>query len=185
MNVPSTHQLLQTLQSASEHLSTNDRRDFLRRGMSYVAGSAAIAGSTMASATALNSNLPPNEPQWGKQLGTGVVENPYGYPSSHESLVVRRTVPWLTAESISSISMSPIQDLKGIITPNGLVFERYHSGVPNINPDEHRLMIHGLVDNPLIFTMEDLMRFPSVSEIRFIECPANAVSYTHLRAHET
>ena len=173
MNVPSTHQLLQTLQSASEHLSTNDRRDFLRRGMSYVAGSAAIVGSTMASATALNSNLPPNEPQWGKQLGTGVVENPYGYPSSHESLVVRRTVPWLTAESISSISMSPIQDLRGIITPNGLVFERYHSGVPNINPDEHRLMIHGLVDNPLIFTMEDLMRFPSVSEIRFIECPAN------------
>ena len=70
MNVPSTHQLLQTLQSASEHLSTNDRRDFLRRGMSYVAGSAAIVGSTMASATALNSNLPPNEPQWGKQLGT-------------------------------------------------------------------------------------------------------------------
>ena len=68
--------------------------------------------------------------------------------------------------------MTPLQDLKGIITPNGLVFERYHGGVPQVNPDEHRLIIHGLVERPLIFTMEDLMRFPSVSEIKFIECPA-------------
>ena len=155
MTTPSTQQLMQTMQGASEHLSVSDRREFLRRGMSYVAGAAAVGGTTIASAASLTSNLPPNEPQWGRQLGTGVVENPYGLPSRHEAQVVRRTVPWLTAESISSISMSPIQDLKGIITPNGLVFERYHAGVPDINPDEHRLMIHGLVDNPLIFHSED------------------------------
>ncbi|NQZ11094.1 MAG: sulfite dehydrogenase, partial [Algicola sp.] len=83
------------------------------------------------------------------------------------------TVPWLTADAISSISMTPLHSLKGIITPNGLVFERYHAGVPTINPDEHRLIIHGLVDRPLIFTMDDLRRFPSVSEIKFLECPAN------------
>ena len=63
--------------------------------------------------------------------------------------------------------------MQGIITPNGLVFERYHGGVPQIKPDEHRLIIHGLVERPIIFTMEDLMRFPSVSQIKFIECPAN------------
>jgi sulfane dehydrogenase subunit SoxC len=82
-------------------------------------------------------------------------------------------VPWLTASSISSISFTPLQDLRGIITPNGLVFERYHGGIPAVNPDEHRLMIHGLVSRPLLLTMDDLMRFPSVSLIRFIECPAN------------
>ena len=69
--------------------------------------------------------------------------------------------------------MTPLQDLEGIITPSGVVFERYHGGIPNVNPDQHRLIIHGLVERPLVLTMEDLKRFPSVSEIRFIECPAN------------
>ncbi|MDA3807605.1 MAG: sulfite dehydrogenase [Thiomicrorhabdus sp.] len=59
------------------------------------------------------------------------------------------------------------------MTPNGLHFERYHGGVPTINPDDHRLVIHGLVERPLIFTMDDLKRFPSVSRIHFVECPAN------------
>ncbi|MCP4789050.1 MAG: sulfite dehydrogenase [Gammaproteobacteria bacterium] len=171
--MPSTKELLQTMQEAAENLSKNDRRDFLRKGVSYLAGAAAVGSAGAASGASFSTNLPPNEPIWGRQLGSGVVANPYGEPSHFEEHVVRRTVPWLTAESISSISMSPIQNLQGIITPNGLVFERYHAGVPSINPDEHRLMIHGLVDNPLIFTMEDLMRFPSVSEIKFIECPAN------------
>jgi sulfane dehydrogenase subunit SoxC len=173
MKTPSTQELLQTMQEAAEHLSQRDRREFLRKGVSYVAGAVAATAAGTAGAATFASNLPPNEPQWGRQLGPGVVTNPYGAPSRFEEHVVRRTVPWLTAESISSVSMSPIHELKGIITPNGLVFERYHAGVPDINPDEHRLMIHGLVDNALIFTMEDLMRFPSVSQIKFIECPAN------------
>ena len=49
----------------------------------------------------------------------------------------------------------------------------YHGGIPNVNPDQHRLIIHGLVERPLVLTMDDLRRFPSVSQIRFIECPAN------------
>ena len=118
-------------------------------------------------------NLPPNIPEWMQKVGRGVVTVPYGVPSENESHVVRRTVPWLTASPISSISFSPLHELKGIITPSSLHFERYHAGVPEINPEEHRLMIHGLCENPLVFTMDDLMRFPSVSEIRFIECPAN------------
>lgn len=171
---PSTRELMEQMVRESEHLSINDRRNFLRKGVAAAAGMAAttVAGTSIAGQ--INpANLPPNEPAWGKQLGHGVVEYPYGSPSQFEKHVVRRTVPWLTADSIASISMTPLQDLKGIITPNGLVFERYHGGVPQVNPDEHRLIIHGLVERPIIFTMEDLMRFPSVSEIKFIECPAN------------
>jgi sulfane dehydrogenase subunit SoxC len=171
---PNTRELMEQMVQESEHLSINDRRDFLRKGVVAAAGIAATTFAGRSISAEINSaNLPPNEPAWGKQLGHGVVEQPYGLPSTFEKQVVRRTVPWLTADSIASISMTPLQDLKGIITPNGLVFERYHGGVPQINPDEHRLILHGLVERPLIFTMEDLMRFPSVSEIKFIECPAN------------
>lgn len=173
---PTTRELMQQLATESEGMGVNDRREFLRKGIASASGLAALgmAGSLSANDAMLNpTNLPPNEPSWGRMLGHGVVEYPYGQPSKFESHVVRRTVPWLTAESISSISMTPLQDLKGIITPNGLVFERYHAGVPQINPQEHRLIIHGMVERPLIFTMEDLMRFPSVSQIKFLECPAN------------
>jgi sulfane dehydrogenase subunit SoxC len=60
-----------------------------------------------------------------------------------------------------------------VITPSGLHFERHHAGVPAIDPDRHRLMIHGLVERPLIFTMDELLRFPSVSRIHFLECSGN------------
>ena len=66
-----------------------------------------------------------------------------------------------------------MQDQTGIITANGLFFERYHGGRASVDPQQHRLMIHGLVERPLLLTMEDIKRFPSVSRIHFIECPAN------------
>src|SRR6266568_3052897 len=71
--------------------------------------------------------------------------------------------------------LSPLQDSVGIITPSSLHFVGTHRGsiVPDIDPKEHRLMIHGMVDRPVIFTMEELKRFPSVSRIHFIECNAN------------
>lgn len=159
--------LLGRLVKDAEQLKGLDRRLFLKHAIG-AATAAAAAPAVLAS-----SNLPPNVPSWTRSLGDGVVTNPYGRPSEFEADVVRRTVPWLTADSVSSISFSPLQNLKGIITPNGLVFERYHGGVPTINPDEHRLIIHGLVERPLILTMDDLKRFPSVSEIKFLECPAN------------
>lgn len=105
--------------------------------------------------------------------GPGVAANPYGQPSPYEKDVVRRNVSWLTATEESSVNFTPVHELDGIITPNGLCFERHHGGVPEVDPEQHRLMIHGLVDRPLIFTMADLMRFPSVSRIHFLECPAN------------
>ncbi|ORU91789.1 MAG: sulfite dehydrogenase [Cycloclasticus sp. symbiont of Poecilosclerida sp. N] len=157
------------LAELTAHVPPTSRRDFLKKGVKFSTSLAAVA----ATSEALSDNLPPHVSSWSKSLGTGVVSTPYGVPSKFEENVIRRTVPWLTADKISSISMSPLQELKGIITPNGLVFERYHAGAPAINPAQHRLMIHGLVDNPLIFTMDDLMRFPSESVINFLECPAN------------
>ena len=87
-------------------------------------------------------------------------------------------------------AFTPLQSLFGIITPSGLHFERHHSGVPDVIPELHRLIVHGLVRQPRIYTMDDILRFPSVSRIHFIECGANTgmewansavptVQYTH------
>jgi sulfane dehydrogenase subunit SoxC len=84
---------------------------------------------------------------------------------------------WSASASIHrhfpSVAGTPLQSLFGIITPSGLHYERHHAGVPAIDPDQHRLMIHGMVDRPLIMTMDDLTRFPSVSRLHFIECSGN------------
>lgn len=168
----STVNLLQTVAREGEKLNVRERRDFLKQGLMLAGG--AIAGAAAAGrARADDSNLPPNLPSWSKSLGPGVVTSPYGDPSKFESHVVRRNVPWLTADRIASISFTPLAELSGIITPSSLVFERYHAGVPQIDPDDHRLMIHGMVDRPIILSVDDLRRFPSTSMIRFLECPAN------------
>jgi sulfane dehydrogenase subunit SoxC len=71
-------------------------------------------------------------------------------------------------------SLTPHQSLHGILTPSSLHFERHHNGVPSIHPDRHRLLIHGLVDRPLTFSMNELVRFPSVTRTLFIECSGNS-----------
>jgi len=73
-------------------------------------------------------------------------------------------------------SRTPLQDLFGIITPSSLHFERHHAGVPTIDPARHELLIHGLVSEPLIFTVKDLERMDSVSQVNFIECAGNSSS---------
>jgi sulfane dehydrogenase subunit SoxC len=88
--------------------------------------------------------------------------------------VIRRDVSWLTASPESSVNFTPLHALDGIITPSGLCFERHHGGVAEINPDDHRLMINGLVERPLVFTMDDIRRMPRVNKIHFLECAANS-----------
>jgi len=73
-------------------------------------------------------------------------------------------------------SRTPLHDTYGIITPSSLHFERHHSGVPVIDPATHTLTIHGLVDRPLVFTVDELRRMPSVSRIYFLECSGNSGS---------
>ncbi len=70
-------------------------------------------------------------------------------------------------------SLAPLQEFSGTITPTDLHFERHHGGVPTINPKEYRLLIHGLVRRPAVFTLEDLERLPSVTRIHFLECSGN------------
>jgi sulfane dehydrogenase subunit SoxC len=121
----------------------------------------------------LSKNLPPNVPTWSRTLGAPILASPYGVPSKYEANVRRRESPGLTRTPHSSVSFTPLQNLFGIITPSGLHFERHHAGMPEIDPHQHRLMIHGLVANPRLYTMDDIVRFPSVSRIHFIECGAN------------
>ena len=70
-------------------------------------------------------------------------------------------------------SRSPLEQLRGIITPADLHFERHHAGVPEIDPDGYELLIHGMVDRPMTFTLDDLKRFPAESRICFVECSGN------------
>jgi sulfane dehydrogenase subunit SoxC len=138
----------------------------------FLAGAAA-AGTLAAPARAGDDPAISVQP-WMQELGDGVDVAPYGVPSSFEADVKRRNVEWLTADPVSSINFTPIHDLDGIITPNGLCFERHHAGVARVDPAQHRLMIHGLVDRPLVLTMQDLMRFPRENHVYFLECAANS-----------
>ena len=84
--------------------------------------------------------------------------------------------------------LTPLQDSVGIITPSSLFYLATHRGayIPDIDPKEHRLMIHGMVDRPLVFTMDDIKRLPRVSRVHMIEClgnRANAASTTVQQTH--
>ncbi len=149
------------------------RRAFLRAGTGIVGGTLAIHALQYVASVDASENGPPHVPDWSRPLGASVDDRPYGAPSPHETQVVRRGLKWITATRESSVNFTPLHELDGIITPNGLCFERHHAGTPDIPPSEHRLMLNGLVDRPLLFTMDDLMRFPCESHFYFLECAAN------------
>ncbi|WP_187969816.1 sulfite dehydrogenase [Aquibium microcysteis] len=146
------------------------RRAVLKGGLM---GAAALAGGAAASRAAAGESVITEIQDWNRYPGDGVDARPYGTPSQFEAHVVRKNVPWLTSDTISSINFTPLHELDGIITPSGLCFERHHSGVAEIAPADHRLMIHGLVERPLVFTMADLKRFPRENRVYFLECAAN------------
>ena len=127
-------------------------------------------GSALGAAFVACRQEPREEP---KQLLAGPVSS-YGERSRFEKAVRQISPSAKTRESASS--WTPLQDLQGIITPSSLHFERHHSGVPTIDPAEHRLMIHGMVSNPLILTVDEIKRLPSVSRIHFLECAGNSGS---------
>ena len=161
------------------------RRSFMGKALAMGAGATALAARA-ADGDPLILNLPEHS----KGLGQGVATTGYGAPSKYEKNLQRRESPGLTRVPQASVSFCPLQGLFGIITPNGLHFERHHQGWWDVDPAQHRLMVNGLVKQPLVFTMDDLMRLPSVSRIHFIECGANtgiewnnvalpSVQYTH------
>ncbi|MBI3503580.1 MAG: sulfite dehydrogenase [Proteobacteria bacterium] len=170
------------------------RRDLLRAG--FAAALAVVAG-TPGNAGALTAKGDDEilEPQpWSTSLGRPVAAMPYGSPSKYERNLVRRQSPGLTQVAAASVSFTPLQGSFGIITPSGLHFERHHQGWYDIDPKRHRFMVNGatpaFVRTPKVFTMDDLMRLPSVSRMHFLECGANTgmewgnvavptVQYTH------
>ena len=150
------------------------RRRLLSAGLAAGAG-AALSGLAGRPAVAGAGEPAITEVQdWNRYLGDGVDARPYGTPSPFEAQVVRRNVPWLTADPVSSVNFTPLHELDGIITPNGLCFERHHAGIAEVDPAQHRLMISGLVDKPLVFTMTDIKRFPRENKVYFLECAANS-----------
>ncbi len=165
------------------------RRSFLRQALALGGGTAAAA---LAGAARGADGDPAilNLPLHSKGLGQPVATRGYGVPSVYEKNLQRRESPGLTRVRQSSVAFTPLQGLFGIITPSGLHFERHHQGWWDIDPGEHRLMIMGMVKQPKVYTMDDLMRLPSISRIHFLECGANSgmewgnsavptVQYTH------
>ncbi|MEI4197878.1 sulfite dehydrogenase [Roseovarius sp. E0-M6] len=146
------------------------RRAFLSGSAAAVVGVAATGTARAATPDPLITEVQP----WASGLGVGVDEVPYGLPIRFEDDVVRRNVEWLTADTISSINFTPIHALDGTITPAGCAFERHHSGAIELSKDDYRLMINGMVDRPLVFTYDDLERFPRENHTYFCECAANS-----------
>ena len=147
------------------------RRGFLRK--SFMAASAALASGTALAQAGGGDPAILTLPEHSTTLGRPVAANPYGVPSRFETALQRRESPGLTRVNAASVSFTPLQSLFGIITPSGLHFERHHQGWHDIDPSQHRLMVNGLVKQQKVYTMDDLMRLPSVSRIHFIECGAN------------
>jgi sulfane dehydrogenase subunit SoxC len=141
---------------------------------SFLAGALGVSGGALAAEGPLQ--VPALQvPIWTREPGKGVASPAYGVPSSFERLARKpRTPPAFPGAASTG---TPLQHLHGTITPNGLHFERHHGGVPAIDPEQHRLVVHGLVARPLILTMDDLVRFPSVSRLHFLECSGNTPAW--------
>ena len=138
----------------------------------FLTGAAAVGAVALPLLTARPAgSQPPEVPAWMKVPGAGM--SPYGTRSRHEDGVVR-TVGSLPGTVGAGASRTPLEHLEGIITPGALHFERHHNGIPDIDPAQHRLLVHGLVDRPLLFDLESLSRYPLVSRIQFLECSGNS-----------
>src|SRR5947207_7102538 len=81
-------------------------------------------------------------------------------------------------------SRTPLQDLHGTITPSDLHYERHHSGLASVDPRAYRLLVHGMVDRPLTFTLDDVKRFPAVTRTCFLECAGNFFGTREETAHQ-
>ena len=142
-----------------------DRRAFLRSGTA-VAG--AMMGYTFVRSAAAERLA---EEPW--SLAPGGISRPYEQRSHFEEKIVR-TLSNPNGEPRTSHARTPHHLVNGTITPNGLHFTIVHSGTPDIDPDKHRLVIHGLVKRPLVFTLDSLSRYPMVSRFSFVECGGNS-----------
>lgn len=134
--------------------------------------SIAGAGSLLIEPVMAQSNRIAALPPWMTIPGPGA--SPYGKRSEYVGHIARLPSPANPLSPGTGASRSPLQWLRGSITPNSLHFERHHSGVPAIDPSQHRLLLHGMVRKPLAFSYEDLLRYPLQSHVHFLECSGNS-----------
>ena len=148
-----------------------NRRALLGRG-AVLAGavSAAPLGALTGAAAEPLTEAPLTEALW--SLEPGAVIEPYQRPSRYEKDVVR-TVSNPSGQPTAAGARTPHHLVNGTITPNGLHFVVVYGGVPDIDPGKHRLVIHGLVKRPLVFTLEALARYPMMTRVTFLECGGN------------
>ncbi len=150
------------------------RRLLLKSGLALA--SATAAGKTYAADEPQKSAENLASPSWMHK--TGLPFTGYGKPSKYEARTLRN-IGGNRDLAGNGVSWTPLESLEGIITPSGLHFERHHNGVPEIDPAAHRLVIHGMVKQPLIFTVENLLRYPMRSHLTFIECGGNSNAGWH------
>ena len=143
-----------------------DRRALLGRGIALAGAVGTGVGTSLTAAAEPLSNGP-----W--SLAPGVPIPPYGQPSKFEQKVVR-TLSNPKLEPRGSAARTPHHLLNGTITPNGLHFVIARGGETEVDPDRHRLLIHGLVREPMVYTLDALHRYPMVSRISFVECGGNS-----------
>jgi sulfane dehydrogenase subunit SoxC len=150
------------------------RRTLLRRGI-VLAGAMSTAplGSLTGAAAEAPAEAPLTDAPWSLEPGSPIP--PYQLPSRFEKDAVR-TVSNPTGQPGASAARTPHHLLNGATTPNGLHFVIVYGGVPDIDPDKHRLVIHGLVKRPLVFTLDALARYPMVTRVTFVECGGNSAT---------
>ncbi len=160
-------------------LKRSDRRVFLKRGAA-LAGGLAVAGVKPA--------IGQTPASAGNILGTDELVA-YGKRSR---FVTSERIPHGGRPSPDAFGLdfhiaAPLQDSVGVITPSSLHYMGTTRGsfIPDIDPAEHRLMIHGMVERPLIFTMDELKRLPSVTRLHFVECAGNRANSRHTTVQET
>jgi sulfane dehydrogenase subunit SoxC len=138
---------------------------------------ALLAGAAVAAGGVLLEKLAPEEASAQATVAPTVPQDPSIIPGGPTTPVSARSpfeTPTRTPTGvITGPAFTPIHELTGTITPSDLVFERHHAGVAIIDPKRYKLLIHGLVDRPMVFTLDDLKRFPSASRIHFLECSGN------------
>src|SRR5438093_1580966 len=143
------------------------RRGFLKEGAALVTGAASAGLAQGANAQGLAGQ------HWERAYGAGFTG--YGQPSRFEQPVMRYLgKPYGDLAPGSGGALAPIESLEGVITPSGLHNNRSHSGVPDIDPKQHQLLLHGLVARPLVFSMEALWRYPMTTRTHFVECSGNS-----------
>ena len=159
--------------AAVEGESANGRRKFLERSLGAAGALAAAVATPARAADPVGKDFP----AWSTTPGTPM--RGYGQPSKFEDKVLRTLTPSYGVTSPGTgTSRTPLQTLNGAITPSGLHFERHHNGVPEIDPAQHKLLIHGMVKKPLVFTVANLLRYPMVSRTCFVECAGNSSANT-------